>query len=294
MRWILLTTARRRRVSSSFFGVPNLRAASPLAANLLAAFSATLAVVALAAMSCPTVASAADKRPPNVVLIVADDLGASDLGCYGSKFHKTPRLDALAASGTRFTQGYAACPVCSPTRAALMTGKWPARLHLTDWLPGRGDQPGQKLSRPAFRQQLPLEEITLAERLKEAGYTTASIGKWHLGGEGFEPTRQGFDFNIAGDVTGTPLSYFAPFGRGDRKMPGLEQAADGEYLTDRLGKEAAKFIDASRDKPFFLYLPHFAVHTPMKAPADRVARYPAASPFRGAQNNPIYAAMLES
>ncbi len=153
----------------------------------------------------------AEEVRPNVVLIVADDLGWADLGCYGSKFHRTPRLDRMAASGRRFTQAYAACPVCSPTRAALMTGKWPARLHLTDWLPGRTDRPSQRLRQPTIRQQLPLEEVTMAEMLKANGYATAIVGKWHLGGEGFEPTRQGFDLNIAGDSTGTALSYWSPF-----------------------------------------------------------------------------------
>src|ERR1700742_2345063 len=140
----------------------------------------------------------------NVVLILADDLGWKDLGCYGSPFYETPNLDRLASEGMRFTQAYAACPVCSPTRASIMTGKYPARLHLTDWLPGQPDRPGHPLKRPAFRQ-----ELTLAELFKDAVYATAHIGKWHLGGAGFEPTKQGFELNIAGDDTGTARSYFA-------------------------------------------------------------------------------------
>lgn len=232
---------------------------------------------------------------PNVILIVADDLGWADLGCYGSRFHQTPNLDRLAAGGQRFTQAYAACCVCSPTRAALMTGKHPARLHLTDWLPGRPDRPDQKLKRPAIRQQLPLDEKTVAEALQEAGYVTGHLGKWHLGGEGFEPTRQGFASSIAGDDRGSPASYFAPYLRAGRAIPGLEDAPAGEYLTDRLTLEAEKFIEANKAKPFFLYLPHFAVHTPMIARDDIQAKYPKWDGVpHGRQENPIYAAMLES
>ncbi len=241
-----------------------------------------------------SVLSAAE-RPVNVVLIVADDLGAMDLGCYGSKFHRTPHLDKLAEDGMRFTQSYAACPVCSPTRASIMTGQYPQRWQLTDWLPGRLDRPEQRLKRPMLRQHLPLEAVTIAEVLKPAGYVCASIGKWHLGGEGFEPTRQGFDINIAGNAAGTAASYFAPFGKpGDKAMPGLQDAPEGEYLTDRLTTEAEKFIDQHHERPFFLYLPHFAPHTPLKAKADLIKKYPEADTFRGQQNNPTYAAMLES
>jgi arylsulfatase A-like enzyme len=178
-----------------------------------------------------------------------------------------------------------------------MTGKHPARLHLTDWLPGRGDRPAQKLNRPMIRQALPLEEVTLAETFRAAGYATALMGKWHLGGPGFEPERQGFDLNIAGDVTGTPLSYWAPFGRQGRTMPGLADAPAGQYLTDRLALEAEKFLEAQagQSRPFFLYLPHYAVHIPMTARDDRIAGYPVwdGTPH-GRQENPVYAAMLES
>ena len=232
---------------------------------------------------------------PNVVLIVADDLGAMDLGCYGSKFHRTPHLDKLATEGMRFTQSYSACPVCSPTRVSILTGQYPQRWQVTDWLPGRPDQPAQKLKRPLLRQHLPLEAVTIAEVLKPAGYVCASIGKWHLGGEGFEPTRQGFDVNIGGDAAGTPLSYFAPYGKpGGKTMPGLHDAPAGEYLPDRLTAEAEKFIEQHREKPFFIYLPHFTPHTPLTAKADIVKKYPEAKTFHGQQNNPVYAAMLES
>ncbi len=232
----------------------------------------------------------------NVVLIVIDDLGGADLGCYGSKFYKTPNLDRMAAEGMRFTQAYAACPVCSPTRASILTGKYPPRVNITTWLPGRADSPLQKMKQPVVDQQLALAETTLAEALKPAGYASASIGKWHLGGKGFGPTEQGFDINVAGDAAGTPYSYFAPYSnKNGKSIPGLDQAPEGEYVTDRLAAEAEKFLEAHREKPFFLYLPHFAVHTPLKAKAELIAKYGSMpSAPNGTQNNPIYAAMMES
>ncbi len=229
----------------------------------------------------------------NVVVILADDLGWADLGCYGSKYHKTPHLDRFAASGARFTQAYAAASICSPTRAALLTGKYPARLNLTDWLPGRADRPDQKLLRPIINQELPATEQTLAALLKANGYRTGHIGKWHLGGKDAGPQQRGFDVNIAGDQTGSPRSYFAPFkDKNEVFMPGLEKAPEGEYLTDRLTTEAEKFIADNRDKPFFLYLAHYTVHIPLQAKADLIAKYKQGKP--GEQGNPIYAAMIES
>ena len=259
----------------------------------------SLRLVLLLAALCLLQLPAAAAPKPNFIFFLIDDLGRNDLGCYGSKFYRTPNLDRIATQGMKFTDAYAACPVCSPTRASIMTGKYPARLHLTDWLPGRGDLPAQRLARPVIKQQLALEEVTIAERLKAAGYVTAHVGKWHLGGEGFEPEKQGFDINIAGDHTGTPMSYFAPFGGKSkdgkqRSMRGLEQAKDGEYLTDRLTTEAEKIIAANKDKPFFLYFAHYAVHTPLRAKADYVAKYPQVTNKPGQQTNAIYAAMMES
>ena len=274
--------------------------------RLIAPWSRRLAVLRLLAISfvvciaspaaAPQAAAAAEPLRPNVVLFVVDALGWSDLTCYGSKFYRTPAIDRLAADGMRFTQAYAACPVCSPTRAALMTGKYPARLHLTDFIPGNRQFKQRRFLRPEFRQELPLEEVTIAEQLKQAGYVTAEIGKWHLGGEGYRPPQQGFDLCIAGDALGSPRSYFAPYvGRRDgRIIPGLEDAPAGEYLTDRLTTEAEQFIEQNAQRPFFLYLPHFAVHTPLKAKKDKVAKYRAAAKPPGLQNNPIYAAMIES
>ena len=236
----------------------------------------------------------AGETKPNVVLIVADDLGWSDLGAYGSRFYKTPNLDKLATQGRRFTQSYSACPVGSPTRAALLTGKHPARLQITDSIPGLPPIRSQKFLRPEFLQQLPLEETTLAETLKANGYATAHIGKWHLGGKGFEPTRQGFEINIGGDEKGTALGDFAPFARNGQFMPGLESAPAGQSLTDRLTDEAVRFIDGHKSVPFFLDFPHFAVHSPIIAKPEVVALYPPWDGVaHGRQENPTYAAMVQ-
>lgn len=254
----------------------------------------------------PARAAAEPKAKPNFVFILADDLGWADLGCYGSTFYETPSLDRLAAKGMRFTDAYSACSVCSPTRASILTGKYPARLRLTDWLPGRADRPDQKLNRPVFLDHLPLDEVTLAEALREAGYRTGFIGKWHLGGVGFYPENQGFDLNIGGCHRGSPPSYFSPYA-----ITNLTDGPKGEYLTDRLTDEALKFIASARGKPFLLYLSHHAVHTPLQAKAELVEKYKAKAArlpaptgpeflpegtrqVRQIQNHPVYAAMLQS
>ncbi len=239
--------------------------------------------------------TAAETSRPNIIVILLDDLGARDLGCYGSRFHETPRIDALASRGVRFTDAYSACPVCSPSRAAIMSGKYPARLHLTDWLPGRADRNSQKLLRPPIRQELPLDEVTLAKALRGAGYACASIGKWHLGGAGFWPEQHGFEINLGGTETGSPPGGYFRF-----KTPSMSARDDSEYLTDRLSDEAVAFIKQHADRPFFLYLPHYAVHIPLQGKPALVAKYRAkpvpAVPGVGepAQANPTYAAMLES
>ena len=193
-------------------------------------------------------AASAQRRPPNIIFILADDLGVNDLGVYGRRDHRTPNLDRLASEGLRFTTAYVASPICSPSRAALMTGLAPARLHLTTYLPGRADAPSQKLLHPLIRQHVPLEETTLAERLRAAGYATAAIGKWHLGGAGFGPKEQGFDVYHEGRATTTPSDT---------------EGGKGEY---DLTREAERFIDANRDRPFFLYLAHNNPHIPYSAP----------------------------
>ncbi|HEV3203019.1 MAG TPA: sulfatase [Gemmataceae bacterium] len=242
----------------------------------------------------PSLAKDAAQPKLNFVFILIDDMGWKDVGCYGSTFYKTPNIDRLAAQGMRFTDGYAACPVCSPTRASIMTGKYPARLHLTDWLPGRTDRPSQKLLRPNFRQYLPLEELTIATALKPLGYVSASIGKWHLGGKPYYPEQHGFDLNVGGTERGSPPSYFFPYKNPNFSIPTLPGGLEGEYLTDRLTEEAEKFIDKNKDKPFFLYVAHYAVHIPLQAKKDILAKYQAEAKPGDEQNNPIYAAMIES
>ena len=247
----------------------------------------------------PSVAQTSER--PNVVLIVADDLGWSDLGVYGNAFHETPHLDRLAAEGVRFTDGYAAAPVCSPTRASLLTGRYPAALHLTEHLHGpQAPAPWQRVAPPEQVAHLPLETVTLAERLKEHGYATAHVGKWHLGSEGSLPEDHGFDVNIAGSGRGLPPSYFYPYveKQSERDLFGepVDSSRAGEYLTNRLTDEAIGFVEAHRDAAFFLHLAYYTVHVPIEGEKERVARYEekkAANPDF-AQANPPYAAMVES
>ncbi|MBC8351679.1 MAG: sulfatase [Planctomycetes bacterium] len=217
----------------------------------------------------PNIVRSAERSRPNVVFFLVDDLGWRDVGCYGSRFYETPNVDRLAEDGVRFTQAYAACHVCSPTRASILTGKYPARLHLTDWITGRRDFSFQQLSNVKALQHLPYKEHTLAETLQAAGYQTAAIGKWHLGSEPSGPQRHGFEHHLPRDwPRGAPnRTYYSPF-----NLKGLE-GPQGEYLTDRLTDEAERFIEASKDGPFFLYLAHFAVHDPIQGRADLVKKY---------------------
>lgn len=228
---------------------------------------------------------AEDNHRPNIVLIFADDLGWRDLSCMGSKYYETPAIDQLAADGLLFTDAYAAAPVCAPTRAALMTGKSPARLHQTAVFDrDRGEMP---LVPPEWKHHLPLEEVTIAERLKECGYTTAIMGKWHLGvEEELWPQNQGFDVNVGAWKSGRPDSYFPPYNN-----PMLPDGPEGEYLTDRLANEAVKFIKKNSDSPFFLYLPFYNPHSPIEAPPETIDRFKNKLPD-GGQKSPEYAAMI--
>ena len=207
-------------------------------------------------------------KQPNFVFILVDDLGWKDLGCYGSTFYESPNIDRLAAEGMRFTDAYAACPVCSPTRASIMTGKHPVRVGITDWIPGRNPI-GTKLLAPNDIHELPLDEITFAEALHQSGYKTFFAGKWHLGGNGFWPEDQGFTINKGGHDKGSPPGgYYSPY-----KNPKLEDGPEGEYLPDRLTNESIRFLEENGDKPFLLYLSFYTVHTPIQASKKHLSHF---------------------
>lgn len=258
----------------------------------------------------------AQERPPNVIVVLVDDMGWMDLGCQGSQDYRTPNVDRLASEGIRYTNGYAACAVCSPTRAALLTGKYPARLGITDFIAYVGyrraqaegaDWVRQQRHRTAFqttshglacpfnRNWMDLSEVTIADHLKRYDYATCHIGKWHLGDTPWYPDHQGFDVNVGGCALGQPPTYFDPYDRGKkwfRSIPTLTPRSSGEYLTDREADEAVAFIRAHRERPFFLYLAHYAVHTPIQAKPQELERIPNHDDFR--QKNRTYAAMIAS
>jgi arylsulfatase A len=230
------------------------------------------------------------KRQPNFIFVLIDDMGWKDVGFNGSRFYETPNIDSLAARGMRFTDAYAACPVCSPTRAAIMTGKYPARLGLTNYLPGLHRLPYSKLEAPLSKQFLPLEETTIAEELRIAGYVSAAIGKWHLGGPAYYPEKQGFDVNVAGTDAGSPKSHFFPEWNGSPPI----SAAQGAYLADTLTDAAEDFIGKNAKRPFFLYLAHYGVHIPLEGKSALVQHYKEKIDKKNPQNNPVYAAMVQS
>ncbi len=232
--------------------------------------------------------SAATARPPNILFILADDMGWTDAASFGSKYYETPGIDRLVREGVKFTSAYSACTVCSPTRAALLTGKYPARLHLTDFLIGE-ERPYEKLREPVWQRFLPLEEETIAERLKKLGYATALIGKWHLGDRPLPtgyPANQGFDVTVGG-IHGA--SHLPPHG----PLMNLPDEPKG-FLTDRLTDAAVSFMEENKDRPFFLYLPHFAPHAPVQGKPEVIEKYRRKGTVGGKQNNPVNAALVES
>jgi arylsulfatase A-like enzyme len=267
--------------------------------------SALLTTTAVFVMSLLASALAAKPSKPNIVFILVDDLGWSDIGAYGSTFYETPNVDALARSGMVFTDGYAACPVCSPSRAAILSGKYPARMDTTDWFGGR--RKGKLLPAP-YKNYMPLEEITLAEALAEKGYKTFFAGKWHLGDEEYYPKKQGFEINKGGHHRGSPPGgYFSPY-----KNPKLVDGPTGECLPDRLGDESVQFLEDNKNNPFILYLSFYSVHTPLQTKNEYKQKYQkkaagvtAESEFgkvcsqrnnkaRQIQKHPVYAGMMQS
>ncbi len=250
----------------------------------------------------------------NIISIVVDDLGWNDVAFMGSKYHETPNIDKLAKSGMHFTNGYATCAVCSPTRASLITGQYPSRIGITDWIHhapiknGKNPEGHRRLKKtnlelPINYEFLPFEAITIAEVLKEAGYATAHIGKWHLGpmknerkNPGFKgslPTDHGFDINLGGSGAGQPPSYFE-----DYRLPTLPADANGntgDYLTDREAEECEKFLEANKDKPFFLNMWHHTVHTPLQAKKEYTDYFKKKGQVAGdKRKNAKYAAMVKS
>lgn len=261
----------------------------------LSSWLTRLAVLAIL----PSHTAFAGSRSPNLVFILADDLGWSDLGCYGADLHETPNLDRLAREGVRFTQAYA-MPVCSPTRTSILTGRHAARLHFTIWREGALGVPhDQQLVPPTTIADLPGDEVTVAEVLKGAGYLTFHVGKWHLGDLAHSPETQGFDLNIGGTHWGAPPTYFYPY-RGPsgssgefRYVPGL-LGKPGDYLTDRFTDEALKLMDYAGDRPFFLNLWYHCPHTPIEAKAQLVEHYRSKLKPGLHHQNPSYAAMVHT
>jgi arylsulfatase A-like enzyme len=223
---------------------------------------------------------------PNVIFILIDDLGWRDLGCYGSPFYETPQIDRLSVEGMRFTDAYAAAPVCSPTRASILSGKYPATVGVTDWIdwggfvhPARG-----RLIDAPYIDHLPLREYSLPKALKAAGYHTWHVGKWHLGSAAYYPDQQGFDVNIGGCAAGLPSSgYWSPW-----RIPTLDDGPPGEYLTDHLTDEAIGLIQNNDGQPFYLNLWHYAVHTPLQAPLHLIKKYDLKAKALGLDQQPAF------
>lgn len=279
--------------------------------SVLSVFT-VLSWLILSMMLCVTLTWGRER--PNVIVVLVDDLGWMDLSCQGSTYYRTPNIDRLAAEGMRFTDAYAACAVCSPTRAALQTGRYPGRLGVTDWIRSRfqrgnrgtpATNPTQYVGGKNRRLLCPpnpfwmeSSEITLAEALGGAGYRSAHIGKWHLGDDAWYPTGQGYDENYGGCDYGQPPSYFDPYSQPQHRhemirsgIPSLPGKQAGQFLTDREGDEAVAFVRRHRDQPFFLHLAHYAVHTPIQAEEPRTARYRRDGKT---ETNAKYAAMVES
>lgn len=228
---------------------------------------------------------------PNIVFIMADDLGYTDLSCYGNPYHRTPNIDSLARKGLKFRQAYAACPVCSPSRAAIMTGKYPARLHLTNFIAGDRKDPASPVLPAQWTKYLPASETTLAEVLQKQGYTTGIVGKWHLGtADSTSPTNQGFDYDRVIAKNGLDYYNYSITAKGKTVFEDKGQ----HYLTDKLTDYAVEYIQQNKSKPFFLYLTYSAPHIMLIPRADKLGYYFSNYARHEGRFNPNYAAMLES
>ncbi len=260
-----------------------------------------MGILALIVAPAGSIGDESDKpaAPLNVLFVLVDDWGWTDAGCLGSDLYETPNIDRLAATGVRFTDAYSACTVCSPTRAAVMTGMYPARTRVTDWIPGHG-RPKAPLRIPDWTQRLELSYTTMAEALGAVGYRTAHVGKWHLssinevGQRDFWPERQGFDVNIGGTKWGAPGSYFWPYSRPGRPMWNMPPGQEGDYLTDALTDNVLTILKTWKDEPFFIYLPFYTVHTPIQGKADLISSYRAKVKPGMRHTDPEYAAMVAS
>ena len=256
----------------------------------------SVAFTSSVALGCKSKQLSASTEKPNVVLILIDDMGWRDLACYGSTYHQTPNIDRLAKQGVMFTNGYASCTVCSPSRASILTGKNPAVLRITDWIEGH-KFPFAKLNVPDWTMFLDSTQFTIARAFKSAGYSTCHIGKWHQGETPeYWPENHGFEQNIGGWAKGSPNKnselgsngYFSPYGN-----PRLTDGEKGEYLTERLADEAVNYIEKHTRTPFFLNLWFYNVHTPLQAKQEKIDKYAALTDPNGLQSNATYAAMVE-
>lgn len=271
-------------------------------------FMATIAITIVAFFSSTLSAHAAPPPPPppppNIVLILVDDMGWTGLSGYGSDLHRTPHIDRLADQSMKFTSAYASASICTPTRAALMTGQYPARLNMTIWHEATQKPPtNKKLIPPIVEGNLQHSHVTLAEALREGGYRTAHVGKWHLGDAGHYPQTHGFDYTFGGSFWGAPSTFYFPyqgyFGNNKtefRYIPGVDasEPREGEHLTDRLTDEAIGFIERESSKPFFLYMSYYTVHTPIEGKPEIAARYEQKIKAGMSHDNAHYAAMHET
>lgn len=248
----------------------------------------TISILALVISGVLGTSCKKQEAPPNIIFILADDLGWSQTGCYGSNYYQTPHIDELAKEGMRFTNAYAACSVCSPTRASIMTGKYPARLHITNFIPGGATKDNELLRQPDWQKFLPLKEVTIAELLKEEGYRTACFGKWHLSIEKmppeslpYNPDKQGFD------------ESFVTYKPSGKMIQPWQEAEHDAHNVDTITSRALDFLERNKSNPFFLYVSHNTIHNPLKEHPSTIQKYEKLKASEEPENNPVIGAMIE-